>query len=172
MAQTNQDIIANEARKQAARIKVAQLEGQVNATSDFAAQASQFNSSASGQLSQARADLAQLEAGIGPGVTDSYGEYSSTDQALRIERFAGKAASVDFVKANPESTEEQAVEVYRTAALAARPADRQWLLQDPNTLRKEYTANLVKYGLIPDDTWESWRAWVLATPRDIILGLN
>jgi hypothetical protein len=91
---------------------------------------------------------------------------------MRIERFAGKEASVDYVKANPECTEVEVTAIYSEAALVARPANRQWLIQDPEALRQEYSANLVAAGYIPDTTWASWRAWILATPKAIILGLN
>lgn len=78
----------------------------------------------------------------------------------------------DYVKANPTCVEADAEVAYRTAALAARPADRQWLLVDPGSLRQEYSANLVKLGLIPDTSWASWAAWIVATDRDTILGRN
>jgi hypothetical protein len=164
--------LANEARRQELRAKVAAFQGQVQATAMLSQSLANSNSDYTRQLVDARAQLAALEAGAGPGLTDDFGEYSSTDQAMRAERFAGKAASVDFVKANPTCTEDQVIPIYKAAALAARPPDRQWLLQDPVALRQEYAANLLKYGLIPDATWESWRAWIIATDRDVILGLN
>jgi hypothetical protein len=75
------------------------------------------------------------------------------------------------MKANPTCAEADAEAAYRTAALAARPSDRQWLLIDPSSLRQEYTATLKALGMIPDTTWESWRAWIVATDKNTILGL-
>ena len=172
MAATDiQTALANEARLNAQRRLVASLEGQAASSAMLAQAVSNANSDANRQLADARTQLATLEAGGGPGVTDTFGEYSTLEQAMRAERFAGKAASIDFVKANPACSEADAEVAYRAAALAARPADRQWLLIDPASLRQEYTATLKAANMIPDTTWESWRAWIIATDKAVILGL-
>lgn len=99
---------------------------------------------------------------------DSVGFYSSVDQLLRLERFAGKAASVDFIKANPECTEAEAEEAWELAAIASTglPA----LVVPVASYAALYRANLVKAGLIPEATWEAQRAWIIATPKDVIMG--
>jgi hypothetical protein len=164
--------IADETRRQELRTSVAAGLGKQKILEQLATQIGDTKYAVKQALDADSARLAALEVALGPGLAASVGEYSTTDQAMRAERFAGKAAAVDHVKANPGATEAEATDAYRVAALAARPAGRQWILQDPLALRQEYTANLVAYGLIPDSTWESWRAWILATPRDVILGLN
>ncbi|SRR6266568_4246561 len=173
MATTDvQTALANEARRQELRAQVASLQGQAKATAMLAEALANTNADATKQLTDARAQLTSFEAGAGPGITDDFGAYSTLEQAMRAERFAGKAAVVDHVKANPTCSEADAELAYRTAALAARPSDRQWLLVAPASLRQEYSASLVKLGLISDTTWASWAAWIVATDRDTILGLN
>jgi hypothetical protein len=164
--------VANESRRQALRTAVAAGKEKQKILSLLATLIGDQQFTAKQSLDADTSSLVALETSIGPGVDANVGEYSTTDQAMRAERFAGKAAAVDYVKANPTASEDAATSAYRTAALAIRPASRQWLLQDPLALRQEYTATLVAYGLIPDPSWESWRAWILATDRDVILGLN
>lgn len=166
------DAFANEFRRGELQKKVASLTGQMDAIADVARTVSAASTAAERSLADARSRLLAFEQGAGPGTGSDVGAYSTTDQAMRTERFTGKAAAVDYVKANPAATEDAATAAYRTAALAARPSDRQWLIQDPLALRQEYAANLVAAGYIPDASWESWRAWLLATDREVILGLN
>lgn len=163
--------LANEARRQEARAKVASLQGASTAVAALAAAANAQSLSAMQDLVAARAELAALDS-TGPGLTDAFGEYSTLEQAMRLERFAGKGAVVDLVKAKPDTSEADATAAYTAAALAARPADRQWLLIDPAALRQEYSANLVAAGYIPVPTWEAWRAFIIATDKAVILGLS
>ena len=88
------------------------------------------------------------------------GALTTVDQACNAERTAGQTAVVQTVKTDPTTTEEAAKAAWRSAALASRPADRQWLLCDPDGLLQEYQANL---GLAD---WEAFRAWIVATPID------
>ena len=99
---------------------------------------------------------------------DTVGQYSSIDQALRSERFAGKAASVDFIKANPTCTEIEAVAAWDVAGKAATGLPV--LLQNTENLAIMYRANLARAGMIPDATWESQRAWIVATDKAVIMG--
>jgi len=96
------------------------------------------------------------------------GTVSSIDQALQAERFAGKAASVDYIKANPTCTEADAIAAWTTAGLAATglPA----LIVPAESYAALYRANLAKMGLTPDATWESQRAWIVATDKATIMG--
>ena len=88
------------------------------------------------------------------------GALTSTDQACNAERTAGQQAVIAAVKTDPTLSEAQAKKMWRAAALASRPADRQWLLCDPDGLLQEYQANL---GLAD---WAAFRAWIVATPVD------
>jgi hypothetical protein len=118
---------------------------------------------------QAKAsELAALEAGAGPGLTADFGAYSAIDQLLRVERFAGKGASVDYIKANPECTEADAVGAWRAGALAATGLDI--VIQDPGALGQVYRRNLRAAGLTQDEAWESQRAWIVATDKTVIMG--
>ena len=130
-------------------------------------------------LSQAAAEAASTyfakkkaredaEAITGSVVTDGFGPYSSIDTLLRKERFAGKGASIDFIKANPECLEEEAEAAWTTAALAATglPA----LVVQVRSYSALYRENLVKAGLIDEPTYEAQRAWIIATPKEVIMG--
>ena len=99
---------------------------------------------------------------------DTVGFYSSVDQLLRAERFAGKSASVDFIKANPTCAEADAEAAWTTAALAA--TGRAALLVPVSSYSQVYRENLLKMGLVPDTTWESQRAWIVATDKAVIMG--
>lgn len=117
---------------------------------------------------QNAATLAELTASL-KATASAYGEYSATDQILRVERFAGKSASIDHVKANPNCNEQQATKAWTTAALAA--TGRKTLLQDPGELGALYREQLVAAGLITEPTWEAQRAWIAATDKDAVMGL-
>ena len=114
------------------------------------------------------AALAELTASL-KATASAYGEYSATDQILRVERFAGKAASIDHVKANPNCNENQAIKAWTDAALVA--TGRKTLLQDPVELGALYREQLVAAGLIAEPTWEAQRAWIAATDKDAVMGL-
>lgn len=97
----------------------------------------------------------------------TFGEFSSIDQLLRAERFAGKAGCIDFVKANPTCKEKDAIEAWSAAAIAATklPAP----IQDAAILGKLYRSSLAQKGLIPEATWEAQRAWIVAQDKTAIL---
>ena len=118
--------------------------------------------------SQNAATLAELTASL-KATASAYGEYSAADHILRVERFAGKAASIDHVKANPNCKEQQATKAWTDAALAA--TGRKTLLQDPGELGALYREQLVAAGLIAEPTWEAQRAWIAATDKDAVMGL-
>jgi hypothetical protein len=99
---------------------------------------------------------------------DSIGVYSSVDQLLRQERFAGKSASVDYIKANPTCAEADAIAAWTTAGIAA--TGLQALIVPAENYAAIYRANLAKAGLTPDTTWESQRAWIVATDKAVIMG--
>ena len=101
--------------------------------------------------------------------SDEVGYYSSVDQLLRRERFAGKRASIDHVHANPEASEKEAIKAWETAALAETGLSV--LLQDPAALGALYRANLLASGAVSGTTWEAQRAWILARTVDEAMGL-
>ena len=101
--------------------------------------------------------------------SDEVGYYSSVDQLLRRERFAGKRASLEHVHANPEASEKEAIKAWETAALAETGLSV--LLQDPAALGALYRANLLASGAVADTTWEAQRAWILGRTVDEAMGL-
>ena len=127
---------------------------------------------------QAAAVIAGLQADTAQQITavvanlqgsDEVGYYSSVDQLLRRERFAGKRASLDHVHANPEASEKEAIKAWETAALAETGLTV--LLQDPAALGALYRANLKASGAVLDTTWEAQRAWILGRTVDEAMGL-
>ena len=127
---------------------------------------------------QAAATIAGLQASTAQQITavvanlqgsDEVGYYSSVDQLLRRERFAGKRASLEHVHANPEASEKEAIKAWETAALAETGLSV--LLQDPAALGALYRANLKASGAVADTTWEAQRAWILARTVDEAMGL-
>lgn len=99
---------------------------------------------------------------------DNIGVYSSVDQLLRTERFAGKSASVDYIKANPTCLESDAETAWEVSALAATGLLD--LIVPVASYAALYRANLAAAGMTPDATWESQRAWIIATDKALIMG--
>ena len=127
---------------------------------------------------QAAATIAGLQADTAQQITavvaslqgsDEVGYYSSVDQLLRRERFAGKRASLEHVHAHPQAAEAEALDAWRTAALAETGLTV--LLQDPAALGALYRANLLAAGAVADTTWEAQRAWILGRTVDEAMGL-
>lgn len=121
------------------------------------------------QLGQRQADLKQAEADLAAQIAQGQaGSYSSVDQLLRAERFAGKESSVDFVKASPTCSEAEASAAWTAAGISA--TGLQVLLVPAETYGAVYRQNLHAMGLIPDTTWESQRTWIVATDKTVIMG--
>jgi hypothetical protein len=162
--------LANERRYQELKRKEGRLLGQIDAAGQVSSAADNVSRSAAESLRGLRDEITALEQGAGPGLAEDFGPYSTVEQAMRTERFTGKGACIDFVKANPECTEADAVQAYTTAALAARPSERQYLLQSVEGLLHEYRLNALGLGLILEDTWEEFRAYIVATSKDTLMG--
>jgi len=161
--------LANEARRQEVRAKAARLEGEVSALALQAQALSSANGDAIRRLERARAELSALEAGAGPGLTADFGEYSAIDQLLRQERFAGKSASIDAIKADPAISQADAEAAWTLAALAATGMEHLGGL--PGFYGAIYRQQLLAAGRISEATWEAQRAWIVATPKDEIMGI-
>ena len=103
------------------------------------------------------------------GAPSSFGEFSDVDQLLRFERFAGKQASVEFIKAHPDCEDSEAIEAWAVAAKATTGLDV--VIQDPAGLGAIYREQLVAAGFIAEPTWEAQRAWIAATDKGAVMGL-
>ena len=109
---------------------------------------------------------------------DNVGYYSSIDQLLRQGRFAGKSASIDAIKANPQISEADAVAAWVAGELAWDAANLPEGQRKPTALveglanweAQVYRANLLAAGLIPESTYEAQRAWIAATDKAVIMG--
>jgi hypothetical protein len=170
MDTTTATILSNEARRNELKRKIAAIEQELKDVSTYAALFSQTNADAQRRLASATAELSALESGAGPGLTADFGLKSSVTQSCEAERAAGKAAAIDYIKANPTCTQDDALAAYRRAALATRPADRQWLLCDPANVLREYMVHCVP-AKIAEATWEAFAAFVVTTDKDSLLAL-
>lgn len=70
---TTANILANEARRRELQQKVARLQGTLEHGASLATMISTTNGDTQRMLQQAQAELAALEAGAGPGITDDFG---------------------------------------------------------------------------------------------------
>lgn len=165
-----QTYIANQARREELRISIARLVGSIDATASASQRLNSLNSDAQMILAGKQTELAALEAGAGPGVTADFGPKSGITQMIETERFAAKDAVVDYVKANPECSEEDAAEQWKAAALASHPGFP-LVLQDGLVMSALYRSNLLKAGLIVEDTWAAHRQWILANAKAVIESL-
>lgn len=174
MAITSTDIqtaLANEARRQELRQKLAGLRGGADATASLMQRIMSLNNDQQKQIQDTSNTLIAFEAGAAPGVTQDFGPKSTITQMIETERYAAKAAVVDFVKNNPTTaTEEQAVAAWNQAGLATHPEFTQ-IIQDGYVMGALYRANLVSAGLIANNSWTAFRDWVSATPVASILAL-
>jgi D-serine deaminase-like pyridoxal phosphate-dependent protein len=149
---------------------VLDAQAQVDALTSAALQADAANQEAQNALRGARQTLADAQAALAAQVAAGTARTVSTiDNAAYAERQAGKAAVIDFVKANPGCAEFEAVAAWNAGALAARPGDRQWLLMNTDSLLQEYSANLKAIGMITDQSWPTLAGWIAATPAAIIM---
>lgn len=162
-----QTALANESRRQELKQKIANLVGSINATAGAVQRLNSINSDNQIAYQAARDELDALETGAGPGITADYGPKSIITQMVELERFAAKDAVIDYVKANPECTEDDAAQAWDAAALASHP-DFAQVIQPALVMSALYRANLVKASLIPDDTWESHRAFIINTAKTSI----
>ena len=127
------------------------------------------------QINQAQSDYIRaqgervaVEEELGTVITDGFGPYSSIDTMLRRERFAGKEASVDYIKANPECAEADAELAWEKAGKLATGFAS--LLVPAASYSMLYRLNLVAAGLIAEATYEAQRAWIVATPKETVMG--
>lgn len=168
--QTIQVALANEARRQEVRQKIATLTGAANATASVVQRLNSINSDTLVELEAKRAELAALEAGAGPGVTADYGPKSTITQLIEMEREAAKSAAIDFVKANPDCVEWDADQAWDDAALASHP-DFPHVIQPGAVMLTLYRTNMAAAGIIAENTWVAQRAWVLMTDKAKIMAM-
>ena len=143
-------------------LTLATLRGRAAALAEAKAAQDQAAATVAGLQASTAQEIASAVASLQG--SDEVGYYSSVDQLLRKERFAGKRASLEHVHANPEATEKEAIKAWETAAL--EETGLTVLLQDPAALGALYRANLKASGAVLDTTWEAQRAWILARTVD------
>ena len=93
---------------------------------------------------------------------------SSVDDYCLNERTIGQGAAIDFIKANPECSEEEALSAWLEAVTAAIPV----VTHDPKGLLKLYVGNMAGQMATPGDTaWEAFRAFVGMTDKSKLMGM-
>jgi hypothetical protein len=165
-----QTALANEARRNELKNKLSKLRGATEATASLMSRISSVNNDALMQIEGVTNELAALEAGAGPGITADYGSRSRIAQLLDVERFAAKEGSIDYVKANPEASEQDAIVAWDQAALASHPT-LPVVLQNGGSLSALYRINLLTGGYIEENSWEAHRQFILNTDRAVLLAL-
>lgn len=165
-----QNALADEARRNVLRQKIAKLQGGADSTATLIQTINSLNSDNMRSLANAQAQLASLEVGAGAGVTSDFGQKSTVTQFIEAERFAAKDASIDYIKANPSCEEADVAKVWNDAALASHPSF-QFVVQDGLVMSKMYRANLLAMGAIAADTWEAHRQFILNTDKATIQSL-
>jgi len=98
MDATIQTALANEARRNELRCRVAQIQGEVTTGANLATIVSSSVGDAQRRLDAAKASLAALESGAGPGLTDDFG-YRADHLAAFIEAAAGAGLIADAAAA-------------------------------------------------------------------------
>jgi len=143
-------------------LSIAQLSGQIYALTAAKTKVDSISSEIAAMQVSANSSLATATAEL-KGMA-SYRKTSSVDDAATEERTAGQTAVVLAVKADASMSEDAAIEAWRVGAMGARPVGRKWLLCDPASLLKEYEAIMVAAGVFATADWETFRAWIVATP--------
>jgi hypothetical protein len=161
--------LANEARRQELKTKAALLKGSMDATASLSQRLSTLNNDALREYERVLGELAALDAGAGPGVTADFGPKSTVTQFLEVERAAAKEACIDFVKAHPACTEDEAAEAWDTGAVTSHAEALDLPAQGGLAMGRLYRRNLLAAQLIANATWEDQRAWIVATPKAAIL---
>ena len=169
MDTATQEALALERKIQIYETKIAKAEGVVAGTLAAYDTLSALSTTTNADLVTYRAELAALKLGAGEGLADDFGEYSAMDQLLRVERFAGKEASIDYIQANPTCEEAAAEAAWEKAGITATGLAA--LMVPVANYSAIYRAQLLEAGLIKEATYAAQRAWILATDKDVIMGI-
>ena len=148
---------------------VADAQTQVDKMTAAAVAADQANQQAIQNLQGARSILATAKDTLNTAMAagGTVGTYSTVDQLLQKERFAGKSACIDFVKANPTCAEADAIAAWTAAGIAATGLTA--LIVPAATYEAMFEQNLLALKLIPEATWANLQAWMVATDKTIIM---
>lgn len=163
-----QTALANEARRVSLTAQAAQLQGVLDTVNTISTNINSIKYNAQQQKSAVDASLVSITSSTGPGITADFGPKSVIDQFLDAERYAAKSATIDFIKANPTCTEQEAANIWNTAAIASHP-EFIYAVQEGLVMGKLYQVNLTSRLFISSPTWENQRTWITATAKDVIM---
>lgn len=168
MADPILNAVANEARLKTAQIAETSARSYLKGLEDATLALAPLINAAQARSQAATTSRQAVQDDTGTVISDGFGPYSSIDTILRKERFAGKGASIDYIKANPSCSEADAETAWRTAAMQATGLP--FLIVPVSSYSTLYRMNLLALGMIPEATYEAQRAWIFATPREVIMG--
>ena len=100
----------------------------------------------------------------GPLFPASVGYVSQTDAAIMAMKAAMKPVLVDYLKANTTCTYEDTL-VFLEATLGAQYRSL------TEAISPIYIQGAHQAGLIPEATFEAFRDWIVATPRETVLAI-
>jgi len=119
----------------------------------------------------AAADLLSAQQALGSANPLTVGVLSIIDTRSQTERAAGKAAAINFVKANPTCTEAQAIAAWTTGATSTFPPGCTMPVNNPAGLLEAYMNNAHAIGATPDTTWTSFVTLLINTPLATLLAM-
>jgi hypothetical protein len=160
----------NEARRRELQVKIATLQGELNATASIQKQISSVNVDAGMMLSDLQAQLSALNAGAGMGMTADFGEKTLLTQLLESERKAGAQAVIELIKTNEHATEDEAIAAWEKAAAKATGAEL--CVQRGRVISLAYRARLAQKRIIVSESWSDFAKWVFETNLNDILSAS
>jgi len=115
--------------------------------------------------------LQSAQTSMGSANSLTVGILSIIDTRSQTERAAGKAAAINFVKANPTCTEAQAIAAWTTGATSTFPPGCTMPVNNPAGLLEAYMNNAHAIGATPDTTWASFVTLLINTPLATLLAM-
>jgi len=116
------DLNAVESKKRDLRVKLAKIRGELAASAAASKFFARINQDTQIQREQAEAELRDLEESGAIGILDGWGMFTPTDRAAKSERSAGATSGLQWLKANPTSTQTEFVTAVASGLESARVA--------------------------------------------------
>jgi len=174
---------AKEARIRDLRTQIARINGQISASTVLASSLSRVNQDSTMQKQELETELRKLE-DSGSVASDDWGKFSSVEKAAFDERYAGKVYMLQWLQSHKSASFEQVVSEFETKMLEFRASPiindeglqvrsgRPWLIQRGDGLIREWITNALDKKLIPSDSWEAFRDFILAITFEEAMGLS
>ena len=159
------DLNAVESKKRDLRVKLAKIRGELAASAAASKFFARINQDTQIQREQAEAELRDLEESGAIGILDGWGMFTPTDRAAKSERSAGATSGLQWLKANPTSTQTEFVTAVASGLESARvAAGRNFRLNVAAGIAEMWVRTAVARKRATD--WESFKTYVLAALSD------